>query len=201
MINLSFYWEYSGSFSVIGKKMLAKRLFISALVASVFLLGGCSKAPKPTPGWSKEKLRQYYAKALTNEGAAVIELGQTVRVVIPSDNLFTTDSANIAFCHQDILNNAANFIKTYTVSDLQVAAYSDNDPLPGPQGRRDALTTRRAQVFTSFLWARGINARFAYAEGRGAKDPIGWNTTVRGRYFNRRIEVTFRFYPKEIRYN
>ena len=39
-----------------------------------------------------------------------------------------------------------------------------------------------------------INARLLYAEGRGAKDPVAWDGSIKGRRLNRRVEIHFRYY-------
>ena len=43
--------------------------------------------------------------------------------------------------------------------------------------------------------------RFIAAKGFSSHDSVAWNGTHRGRNFNRRIEITFRFYPHLEVYN
>ncbi len=161
-------------------------------------LVGCSQ---PASHWTYTKqttaeLRQNYIHALKGKGARVIKLGETVRIVVPTDNLFMYNSANLqSRGARSILKTAAKLMKTYQKVSVKVAAYSDNIPHRGPKHRKQALTTRQAQVVASYLWSRGIDARMVYAKGYSKRRSVAWNATGWGRTINRRVEISFRFYP------
>lgn len=187
-------------------KNYKKQLITGIFAVSVGLLAGCAHKPQSLvikPGMSQAEQQCIYKKRLAQQGVQVVQVGETVAIVLPSDRLFNPNSANVQSCQSNTLNDVAGLIKTYAVASIKVAGYSDDQDYPAtPQGRKMALTTRQAQVVASYLWSQNINARFAYAEGLGSLDPIAFNSTVQGKAFNRRVVVNFRFYaPEPKKYN
>lgn len=173
-------------------------VFLVSLGLVMFALSSCAqnagkidhkKALKP----AMKKMRKDLVKQLQHEGMQVIKLGETFRIVIASDNLFNPNSANIRGKYKLALNTVAKLMRTYQTVNVKVAAYTDNN---GDMQRQQALTTRQAQVVASYLWSKKIDARLEYAVGYNRKNPVGWNDTVKGRHFNRRVEISFRYYPR-----
>ncbi len=131
-------------------------------------------------------------------GVQVIRLGQDVRIVVRSDYLFKPDSANIRDSYRQAMSAVARLIKTYSKMSVKVSAYTDNQ---GKETFQQALSTRQAQVVANFLWQHGIDSRLLYAVGYNHLNPVGWNGHKLGRSFNRRVEISFRYYPKFKGYN
>jgi len=177
------------------------RLFvlITLLWASLFLTAcGKKTPPKPPPApLTLEQIRQSYIKRLSDNGAQVIKVGQTIRVVLLSDYLFNPRSANIQNDYRPVLRTLARLMNTYVKVNVKVAGYTNT----GHNLKHEqALTTRQAQVVAKYLWLQGIDARLQYAVGRNQQNPVAWNGNVLGRHLNRRIEVSFQFYPKTVPY-
>ena len=171
------------------------------LVAAMIALAGCA-SHVPTQAqkqwtYSNKTLageRTHDIHALELNGAKVVRVGETVRVIIPSDRLFEPGTANLK--ETGYLANTAHLISTLNTISIKVAAYSDSENSVGAPGEhKEALTSRQADVVQSYLWSKGIDSRFIYAKGYGAKDAIAWNGTTLGRSFNRRVEISFNFYP------
>lgn len=121
----------------------------------------------------------------------VVQVGQTVRVIMPSDNLFMPHSANIKAEYVNlVMPMVTKLIRHYSKVNVAVIAYGD---YTHDIKRAKALTSRQAQVIASELWARGINARLLYAEGKGVKHPIATNQMPQGRFANRRVEICFHY--------
>lgn len=162
-----------------------------------FAVAGCAKS-KPKATKTTAELRQGYINQLRAAGVRVIVLGETVRLVLPNDRLFNADSANLQSDRSRVLNATARLIRSYDTTDVRVVSYSDNRFLSGaPAKRKQALTARQAQVVASYLWSKGIDTRLLYAVGAAQRNAIATNTTARGRDLNRRIEISFHFYPKQ----
>ena len=172
-----------------------------ALMVVALCLTGCAKEKtldyRPAPPPSVLELRRAYLGELHADGVQVIKLGQTIRVVLLSDELFNPDSANMQENYRPVLRALSGLMQTYDKVNVKVAAYTDS---LGRVKRQQGLTTRQAQVVASFLWSHGIDARLEYAEGYNRKNPVGWNGSKDGRFDNRRVEVSFRFYPESIPY-
>lgn len=171
------------------------RLFslITILWVCLFLTACAPKtSPRSKAPPTLAQVRRCYIHQLRENGVRVIKLGHTMRIVLLTDYLFNPASANIQKNYRPILHMLARLMGTYNKVNVKVAGYTDDG---GNLKRKQALTTRQAQVVASYLWSRGIDTRLEYAVGFNQKDPVGWNGSVIGRHFNRRVEVSFRFYP------
>lgn len=140
-----------------------------------------------------KSVRHGYVSTLHRLGAKVFKLGQTVRIIIPSDQLFNHNSANFIETYPVTLDAVTDLMRTYSTVSIKVASYSDN---MGWNKRKQALTTRQAQVIAGYLWSQNLNTRFIYAIGYGRAHAVAKNHSAFGRRDNRRIEISFRFYPK-----
>ena len=182
-----------------------KRIFSLAVVvvASMGLLAACSK-----PAWTynrsahEQQVRQQELALLASLGVQVFTQGETLKIILPDATLFEVYSANLRYSARFVLNHVSRLIKTYTIVNLKVSAYADSEAWPGaPYNQKVGLTNRQAEVVASYLWATNINMRFVTAKGFSETRPVAWNITPLGRSFNRRVEVTFRFYPHFVAYN
>ncbi|MCB1827965.1 MAG: OmpA family protein [Coxiellaceae bacterium] len=141
---------------------------------------------------SSVQMRRDDIASLRAQGIRVIRLGQTYRLVIPSDHLFKYDSANLRYSAHRKLNTVARLLNAYHIVTVGVTAYSDS---VHAGKRKQALTARQAAVVQAYLSDRGLKARLVYSNGQGEKHPIAWNGAWAGRYANRRVEITFMYIP------
>lgn len=171
------------------------------------LLMGCSSSTPPKPAVVAAKptisqVRKTNLRELHKAHVRTIKLGETYRLIIPSDALFQGQSVNIRSSYAPVLKTVADLAKTYRTEAIKVAAYSDSQRLlHSPAGRKQALTTRQAQVVVNTLWNQGIDTRVLYASGGSHRQPVAWNGTKQGREYNRRVEISFRFFPRFANYN
>lgn len=180
--------------------MLKKLICSLCLLIAIVALSGCvvHVVHKPAPPSTLAERRLAYIHELRNDNVQVIQLGETLRFVLLSDDVFHPDSANLNSNYRLVLVLLAELMNTYDKVDVQVAAYTDNDD---QVSRQQALTTRQAQVIASFLWEQGIDARMTYAVGYNRKNSVDWNGSPAGRHNNRRVEVSFQFYPEYVPYD
>lgn len=147
--------------------------------------------------YSLFQLREYYVCLLRSHGVEVIRLGQTWKLIFPSDDLFINDTAEIRHKYKPLLNLAADFMRTYSKIAVKVAAFSNRnkDEFLTKFGTiTDELTRQQADALVRYFTKREINARLIYGVGGGSDHPVAWNGTPIGRRLNRRAEVTFRYY-------
>lgn len=169
------------------------------LLSAVLALSACAPKVhyKPAPNPTLAEIRDTYIQELRDSGVQVIQLGETLRFVVPSDGVFNPGSANLIDNFRPTLKMLAHLMRTYDKVNVKVAAYTDNSETINHQ---QALTTRQAQVIASYLWAHGVDARLEYAVGYNRKNPVDSNGSDGGRHNNRRVEISFRFYPKQLGY-
>lgn len=186
--------------SMSGKQFGWPTLAGVVLATAVGVLAGCSSAPKakpsliPTeaPAPSLEKIRATALARLEQQGVRVIVVGEQCRVVLPSDYVFFPNSANVLSSAEPILKQVAVLVSTYATESMQVVGYTDKQDAPD---YAIALTTRQAQVIAKRLWKHGVDTRLLTAIGLGHANPVDWNGSLQGQHNNRRVEISFRFYP------
>lgn len=150
--------------------------------------------PKPIPNIIR---REYDICVLQKHNVKIIRLGQTWKLVFPSDDLFDNDTAEINNRYKPVLDVAADFLQTYFKITVKIASYSNksSDDMVTKFGTiTGELTTRQSEAVMKYLTTRRINARLIYAVGKGTQHPVAWDGSEFGRHLNRRVEISFRYY-------
>ena len=175
------------------KKLWVQRTITGLCAAVLFCVGGCAKKPAPVvKNLTVVQQSESYLAALTAEGISVHKVGQSVTLVLASDVLFNPQSANFKSSTSQVVRKITQYLNTYRLVSVKVSAYGDNS-LPAKQ--QELLTTEQAQRISQALTDNNLDARLVYSVGYGRKNPITLNQTARQQAENRRIEISFRFYP------
>lgn len=176
--------------------------FLIVLMSMSISISGCASTPaKPAatsaaaatitdPDQSVTRARTL--ETLKRQGVQVIHVGEQVRLVFRDDFMFEPHSANLLPMGKAVLGAAATFIRSFNTESIQVTAYTDNQD---PVALANAMTTRQAQVVAKHLWQYGVDTRLMSSLGLGRANPVDWNGTLQGQSHNRRVEVSFRYYP------
>jgi intracellular multiplication protein IcmN len=143
---------------------------------------------------NQEERRNLLMK-LDRQGVLAFTVGETVTLSVLSDRLFNTNSANINEQGKETLDEIAGLLKTYDKVDVNVAGYMVNF---GSVHRDRILSDQQAQKVVKYLWGFNIDTRMMVAKGEGVRHRIASNNTALGRQLNRRIDISFRYYPKQI---
>ena len=183
------------------------------MVAALLITSGCMSVLHPahynrnTPTY-KRPIDQYALKfsvlttKLKLQGVRVIEVGETVSIVIPSDPLFQGRSANLDHSSFYRLNLVADYLRLYSKTFVEVAGYTDNSGYANCVGgeydaeaaKRDhLLTSQQAAQVAHYLWSKGIDSRMLNALGYGSEHPISNNNSPDNSAKNRRIEIHFQY--------
>jgi len=123
---------------------------------------------------------------LKGTGVQVAKVGNDLRLVIPSDITFKTDSANINAQFYPILNSVALVLKKYRTTEVIVAGHTDNT---GKKAYNQRLSEKRASSVSAYLHGQGIHSGRLASEGYGMDRPIASNNSPTGRSKNRRVEL------------
>ena len=129
------------------------------------------------------KLRQ----ELVGTGVQVQEMNGQVRLIMPSNITFATDSAVFQTSFNRVLDSVAKVLKEYDQTLVQVVGYTDNT---GTLAYNNQLSLKRAQAVATYLQNRGVSASRLSVMGMGPSNPIASNSTAAGREQNRRVEIT-----------
>lgn len=183
---------------------MIKKGLILIIFTSLLMLAGCCSLMGDDVCNSRPLPPRDCMAELKKAGVQFIRVGETVIIVISSDNLFNHDSANFSDKGNQILDSLTCALRSYETATMKVAGYTDNC---GSSVRNKALSERQAQNVAAYLSAqkldccmirvgdlttRKIDARIIYAVGYGQNYPVATNDTEAGRAKNRRIEIRFR---------
>jgi len=123
---------------------------------------------------------------LRGTGVSVSREGNTIRLIMPGNITFETDSYNLRSSFYAVLNSVGKVLVKYHDTTLRITGHTDNT---GSRAYNQNLSERRAQSVANYLATQGVSSARAFAEGRGFDQPVASNATAGGRAQNRRVEL------------
>lgn len=123
---------------------------------------------------------------LTSTGVSVVRDGDSIRLIMPGNITFKTDSADINAGFYATLNSVAKVLNKYDDSTVMVLGYTDNT---GSAEYNQALSKQRADAVAAYLEGQGVKASRFEVMGLGSSNPIASNAAAEGRQQNRRVEI------------
>lgn len=141
-------------------------------------------------GYNWTAIRNKLSGQTAGTGTQITEQADgSLKVNIPSQVTFDTDSATIKPSFRSVLDGVAQTISQEPSVNAQVVGHTDST---GNADHNMALSQRRAQSVEAYLADRGIARTRLTAEGRGQTQPVASNATEDGRTQNRRVEIYLR---------
>lgn len=144
---------------------------------------------------------------LRQRGIGVIVLGDRLRIILPTDTVFTRDSMEICGpvdindCHVSTLANIAEILKCIPCVPIVITGHTDD---VGTRSERFRRSRAMAQAVAAHLWAQGVEWDRLRIIGRADCEPIASDLSVFGSTDNRRVEIRVDFsrnYIYNCRYN
>ena len=132
-------------------------------------------------------------------GLMVRQDGDVIRIELPSDKIFSPQTAAITPAGQQLVDQVASAVgQHYPRQRIGVEAHTDNTPLSGGAWRSlHQLSAAQAMaVFDYFAQRHRFNPRQMFVLGHGPNYPVGDNRAPGGQTRNRRVEVVI--YPEQI---
>ena len=128
-------------------------------------------------------------EALSDTGVGVRREGNDLRLIMPGDVTFDTNSASIKGEYYAILNDVSVVLNRYPATYVDVIGHADST---GAADYNQRLSEQRASSVGSYLIAQGVLRDRFYIAGMGERSPIADNSTAYGRQQNRRVEILIR---------
>ncbi|WP_277373917.1 OmpA family protein [Pseudomonas sp. AA-38] len=128
------------------------------------------------------KLRQ----TLQGTGVQVQRNGNDLKLIMPGNITFASNSADISSSFYPTLNSLVLVFKEFDKNGVNIVGHTDST---GSQSLNQSLSQRRAQSVASYLTANGVPAQRISAYGAGSSQPIASNDSEAGRAQNRRVEI------------
>ncbi|VXC12926.1 MULTISPECIES: OmpA family protein [unclassified Pseudomonas] len=131
------------------------------------------------------KLRQ----TLQGTGVQVQRNGDDLKLIMPGNITFASNSADISSSFYPTLNSLVLVFKEFNKNGVNIVGHTDST---GSQALNQSLSQRRAQSVANYLSANGVPGQRISAYGAGPSQPIASNATDAGRAQNRRVEINLR---------
>ncbi len=123
---------------------------------------------------------------LASTGVSVVRESDNIRLVMPGNITFKTDSSDINASFYATLNSVAKVLNKYDDSTVMVLGYTDNT---GTDAYNQTLSQQRANAVAAYLQGQGVKASRFEIMGMSSSNPIANNSTASGRQQNRRVEI------------
>ena len=126
---------------------------------------------------------------LADTGVQVVREGDNLRLIMPGDITFATNSASISPNFNPVLQDVVTVVNQYEKTVLLIEGHTDD---VGKRERNIVLSEDRAVAVEEWLLKKGIEKERISSVGYGPDKPIGDNETEEGRTENRRVEMLYR---------
>ena len=152
-------------------------------------IGGASGAGY---GYYADKQEAELRQSMHGTGVEVQRQGDQIKLIMPGNITFATDSSEIVSNFYAPLNNLASSFKQFNQNSIEIVGFTDST---GSRQYNMDLSQRRAQSVATYLTAQGVDGTRLSTRGAGPDQPIASNATADGRAQNRRVEVNLRPLP------
>ncbi|MBV6823922.1 OmpA family protein [Pseudomonas sp. PD9R] len=143
-------------------------------------------------GYYADQQEKKLRASMANTGVEVQRQGDQIKLIMPGNITFATDSANIAPSFYQPLNNLAGSLKEFNQNQIEIVGYTDST---GSRQHNMDLSQRRAQSVATYLTSQSVGGANLTARGAGPDNPVASNADVNGRAQNRRVEVNLKAIP------
>lgn len=123
---------------------------------------------------------------LQGTGVQVVREGDNIRLVMPGNITFETDSYNLRPQFYSVLNSVGLVLAEFHETTMRVTGHTDNT---GSRQYNQTLSQQRAQSVATYLAGQGVASNRMIVQGVAFDQPIADNATAEGRAQNRRVEL------------
>uniref|UniRef100_UPI000464DBCD OmpA family protein n=1 Tax=Pseudomonas syringae TaxID=317 RepID=UPI000464DBCD len=135
-------------------------------------------------GYYADKQEAALRESMANTGVEVQRQGDQIKLIMPGNITFATDSSAIASSFYSPLNNLASSLKQFNQNNIEIVGYTDST---GSRQHNMDLSQQRAQSVATYLTSQGVDQAHLSVRGAGPDQPIASNADVNGRAQNRRV--------------
>jgi outer membrane protein OmpA-like peptidoglycan-associated protein len=143
-------------------------------------------------GYYADKQEAALRASMANTGVEVQRQGDQIKLIMPGNITFATDSSAIASSFYSPLNNLAGSLKQFNQNNIEIIGYTDST---GARQHNMDLSLQRAQSVSTYLTSQGVDSSHLSVRGAGPDQPIASNADANGRAQNRRVEVNLKPIP------
>ncbi|MEH6589469.1 MAG: OmpA family protein [Halioglobus sp.] len=123
---------------------------------------------------------------LQGTGVSVSREGDNIRLIMPGNITFQSDSYNLRSDFYPVLSSVGKVLAKYHDTTLRVTGHTDST---GSKAYNQTLSEKRARSVANYLNTTGVESNRELVQGMGFDQPIADNGSASGRAQNRRVEL------------
>lgn len=140
-------------------------------------------------GYYMDQQEMLLRQELEGTGVRVERVGEDIRLIMPGNITFATDSDRVDPAFYPVLDSVAKVLLKFEKTQVAVEGYTDST---GSFEYNQQLSERRANSVARYLNSVGVGHLRLDARGLGERYPIATNDNQAGRAMNRRVEIKIR---------
>jgi len=140
-------------------------------------------------GYYQDQQEMQLRQELEGTGVRVERVGDDIRLIMPGNITFATDSDRVDGGFYPVLDSVGRVLMKFDKTQVGVEGYTDST---GSAEYNQQLSERRAAAVASYLMSVGVDRLRLSSHGYGERNPIADNSSAAGRAINRRVEVRIR---------
>ncbi|KEA64386.1 Outer membrane lipoprotein omp16 precursor [Marinobacterium lacunae] len=140
-------------------------------------------------GYYQDQQEMRLRQELEGTGVRVERIGDDIRLIMPGNITFGTDSDRVDPGFYPVLDSVGKVLMKFDRTQIDVEGYTDST---GSFEYNQQLSERRASAVAQYLMSVGVDRLRLNARGYGERNPIADNGSSAGRAMNRRVEVRIR---------
>lgn len=140
-------------------------------------------------GYYMDQQEMLLRQELEGTGVRVERIGDSIRLIMPGNITFPTNSYVIQSGFYPVLDSVTKVLIKFDKTVVSVDGFTDST---GSFEYNQNLSERRAASVSQYLSGGGVNALRLQSRGYGERYPVASNETASGRALNRRVEVNIR---------
>lgn len=137
-------------------------------------------------GYYMDQQEALLRQELQGTGVQVERIGDSIRLIMPGNITFATDSDRVASNFYPVLDSVAKVLVKFDQTELNVDGFTDSS---GSFEYNQQLSERRAARVGDYLVGAGISQLRINTRGYGERYPVADNKSSAGRAQNRRVEI------------
>ncbi len=140
-------------------------------------------------GYYMDQQEMQLRQELEGTGVRVERAGDDIRLIMPGNITFATDSDRVAPSFYPVLDSVGKVLMKFDRTQVAVEGFTDST---GSFEYNQQLSERRAVSVARYLASTGVSDLRLDARGYGERYPIASNDSAAGRAANRRVEIKIR---------
>jgi len=126
---------------------------------------------------------------LEGTGVRIQRQGDNLKLIMPGNITFATNSANINGSFYPILDSVSIVLKEFDKTSINISGFTDSS---GSDMYNQTLSEGRSNSVASYMVRSGILHGRIQSRGFGERYPVASNDNAMGRAQNRRVEISIR---------